>query len=66
MLKIPTHEETEARSTDTTSLEEYKRRNIQDLNELEQLQQRIADLQVIIDKRTQLIQILEEYGRTYE
>ena len=64
MLRIPQHEETEVSPpTDTNTLENYKQQNIRDINELKQLQQHIAKLQAIIDKRTQLIQTFEEYEK---
>ena len=43
---------TEAQSTTTNSSESYEQQNIQDLNEIEQVQQRIAKLQVIVEKIT--------------
>lgn len=44
-----------------STIEQYKRENLHDVEELEQLEKQMNRLKTIIDKRTQLIQIMEQY-----
>lgn len=53
-------------TSQTSTINDYKQQNQKDICEVENLKARINRLEAIIDKRTKLIQAMEEYNQTID